>query len=78
MTLAYALAHASHLHDVSGSDILGRSRSRSIVAARWHTWRMLHRHGWTRADIARAFNVDWSTVNHATRETGHNQEGDRE
>jgi len=61
------LKAAAASHDVSVSEIISPSRSRSVVAARRAAWRILVSRGWSRADIARAFGVDWSSVHHAVK-----------
>ena len=45
--------------------ILGRGRSRPIVAVRWEVWRRLHARGWSSVAIGRAFGRDHSTILHA-------------
>ena len=61
------LRQAAAEHEVTVADILSASRSRSVVAARWAVWRALTGRGWSRAAIARAFGVDWSSVHNALR-----------
>ena len=61
------LRRAASEHEVTVADILSASRSRSVVAARWAVWRALVGRGWSRAAVARAFGVDWTSVHHAVR-----------
>ena len=61
------LRRAAAEHDVTVADILSASRSRSVVAARWAVWRELVGLGWSRAAVARAFGVDWTSVHHVVR-----------
>jgi chromosomal replication initiation ATPase DnaA len=50
---------------VRPSEILGRDRSRHVVAARHRVWAMLHRSGWSAASIGREFGVDHTSVLYA-------------
>jgi hypothetical protein len=51
--------------NVSWARIVGRQRSRQVVAARWLTMHMLYEAGYSLSDIGRCLSKDHSTVLHA-------------
>jgi len=59
---------ASVVHDVSiftgvtPAQIFGRSRRKTIVAARHEVWARLHRLGWSLSALGRAFDRDHTTI----------------
>lgn len=62
---ATTIATIGDLYDVTPHDILGRSRTRHIVAARHATAWLMHRQGKTFRDIAAALGIHHSAVVHA-------------
>ena len=66
--LAYAIVRAvAAERGFTVETILGRGRSRPIVAVRWEVWRRLHDAGWSSVAIGRAFDRDHTTILHALR-----------
>ena len=47
--------------------IRGRSRERSVVAARWLAWSVAHREGMSLAEIGRRMGFDHTSVLHGVR-----------
>lgn len=61
------LQAVSEKHAVSEPDILGKSRRREIVHARWEVMAILHGMGWGFSRIARMFGIDHTTVMHGIK-----------
>jgi chromosomal replication initiation ATPase DnaA len=70
LALINAVLSASEAHDVPAHKLFGRSRSRSVVAARNGAMKALKDAGWTYAAIGRAFSKDHSSVIYSVGKQG--------
>lgn len=57
-------------HHVTRTDVLGRSRTKSVAAARQAVYRGLRERGLSYPEIGRLLDRDHTTVMHACREEG--------